>query len=140
MNPTSASQTPVRPGTLGTYDDWLDSDLRAHGSGRVLVVSARSLEPAPPLDESLDALYLDRVLRMSSLAPSLDRAHRALAAGGRLVVAVDPSEFKFAPLPDGGDVQLLCRLLSEAGFCRVELAHRSAQAIVVTAHRTDPDR
>jgi hypothetical protein len=140
MNPASASQTPTRAGTSGSYEDWLDADLQSCGGQRALVVSAGSLEPAPPVDESLDALYLDRVLRMSSLVPSLARAHRALVPGGRLVVAVDPAEFKFAPLPAGGDVQLLGRLLTDAGFCRVELAHRSAHAIVVTAHRAERDR
>jgi hypothetical protein len=127
---------PSRPLARDAFDDWLATDLAAQ-RGATLVISAQRSAPTALPSGIYETVYLDRVVAIAAPSAWLDRAHRALAAGGRLVVGVDPAEFSFAPLPAGGDVQLLGRLLGQAGFCRVELVHRSARRVVVSAQRVE---
>ena len=87
-----------------------------------------------------DAVYLHRVIAIAKPGRWLEKARQLLKPGGRVVAAVDPAEFSFAPLPAGGDTQLLGRILIDAGFCRVELIHRAIGLIVVAAHRDERDR
>jgi hypothetical protein len=90
--------------------------------------------------DAFDAVYLHRMVAIAMPGRWLERARQILKPGGRIIAAVDPSEFGFAPLPAGGDAQLLGRILIDAGFCRVELIHRAPDLIIVTAHRDERDR
>jgi SAM-dependent methyltransferase len=143
--------------------EWLAADLLARAVKQALVVSVAELEPVPlagavesvtmlrrsPLDGgsadlgwgfadgSFDAVYLHRMIRIAAPATWLARARRVLKPGGILLAVADPADFKFAPLPAGGDVVLLHRALQEAGFRRMELVCRSSRLIVVAAHRDD---
>jgi hypothetical protein len=148
----------------GTFEDWLATDLATRSAQRVLVVSAQPLDrsriptsagptalccPRPGHDDSLadlgvvgsfDVVYLCEIAGIAVDARWLDRAHRMLRPEGRIVLAVEPSEFSFAPLPAGGDARLLGRILTEAGFCRVQIVLRTARLIIATAQRTAGDR
>jgi SAM-dependent methyltransferase len=150
-------------GALDVFQAWLCADLRARAVTQALVVSAVSPDQLPavgalgsvtmhrrsPLDgaatdpkwgfadASFDAVYLHRMIRIASPATWLARARRVLKPGGTLLVVADPADFKFAPLPAGGDVLLLHRVLQEAGFGRTELVCRASRLIVVAALRDD---
>jgi hypothetical protein len=148
------------------FEEWLVGDLLARGDARVVVVSPLKLDPIH-LDPdgrvttlccsargvganfdvdrgfdsgSFDAVYLHRVIAIAMPGRCLGAARHLLKTGGYLVAAVDPAEFSFAPLPAGGDAQLLGRILTDAGFCRVELIHRAPSLIIVAAHRDERDR
>jgi len=152
------------PGTIGSpepFEEWLASDLRAarDASARVLVVSPFPLdstrvrahgrativlqEPANAgagrsghhfASGSFDVAYLHRLSVVTLPGRWLERAYRLLEPGGRIAVAVEPAEFSFAPLPAGGDAHLLARMLTDAGFHRPRVLHRSSRLIVAGAH------
>ena len=143
------------------FEEWLASDLRAAGdpSARVLVVSPLPLDSTrvrvhgrativwqKPGDAdagrtgphfasgSFDVAYLHRLSVITLPGRWLERAYRLLEPGGRIAAAVDPAEFSFAPLPAGGDAHLLARMLTDAGFHRPRVLHRSSRLIVAGAH------
>ena len=149
------------------FEEWLVGDLLARGDPRVLVVSplhfdSGHLDPGGRVTAlcrstregddaradadcgfaagSFYAVYLHRMIAIAMPGRWLERARHLLRPGGRVVAAVDPAEFSFAPLPAGGDAQLLGRILIDAGFCRVELLQRALGLIIATAHRDERDR
>ena len=138
MHPAQATPPNPRTAERDAFEAWLAADL-AGQAGATLVVTPESPAPASLAAGAYAAIYLDRVLTIASPGGWLERARRALSPGGRLVLAVDPADFSFAPLPAGGDLQLLGRWLADAGFCRIELAQRSPQRLVVSAHRAERD-
>jgi hypothetical protein len=148
------------------FEEWLVGDLLAC-EGRALVVSPLHFDPthldpdgrvmtlccstrageeaSAAVERRLagggfDAVYLHRVIAIAMPGRWIEKARQLLKPGGRVVAAVDPAEFSFAPLPAGGDAQLLGRILIDAGFCRVELIHRAPSLIIAAAHRDERDR
>ncbi|HXX86714.1 MAG TPA: methyltransferase domain-containing protein [Casimicrobiaceae bacterium] len=144
------------------FEDWLVSDVSALGEARVLVVSPQPLDrrriPASVGltmlcsrrgeradttrgadlgfgSGSFDAVYLCEMTGLAVDPRCLRRAHRALKPGGRVAVVVGPSEFSFAPLPAGGDARLLARILTDAGFCGIEIIRRTTRLIIAAAQR-----
>jgi SAM-dependent methyltransferase len=157
-NPHSA----VDDGALGAFQEWLTADLLARPVEHALIVSAvpldvpvmgarkfvtmlrpSSLERGTPdmkwafADGSFDAVYVHRMIRIAASATWLRSAFRVLKPGGTLLASADPSDFKFAPLPAGGDVILLHRAMQAAGFHRPELVCRSPVLIIVAGRRDD---
>jgi hypothetical protein len=150
---------------LGAFRDWLATDLLARAVRHALVVSALRADQGPLLgvhtsvtmlrrwppdggspvlelgfaDESFEAVYLHRMIRVEAPAPWLGTIRRVLTSGGTILAAADPADFTFAPLPTGGDAFLLGRALRAAQFCRTELVCRGPRLVVVAARRDDPD-
>ena len=150
----------VDDGALDAFREWLTADLIARPIEQALIVSAvpldvpvvgarkfvtmlrRSpLERGSPdmrwefADGSFDAVYVHRMIRIAAPPTWLASALRVLKPGGTLLASADPADFKFAPLPVGGDVVLLHRVMQAAGFHRAELVCRSSLLIIVAAHR-----
>lgn len=166
MTPTTLVQPAARASSdvaaaSSAFEEWLVGDLTARDDSRVLVVSPSHIDPrelpgkpavtmlcgseragADPgfVAESFDTVYLHRTVDIAAPGRWLDRAHRLLKPGGRLVAVFDPAEFTFAPLPAGGDACLLGRILSQAGFSRLEPVQRTPRLIVASAYRSERDR
>src|SRR5262245_17813434 len=168
MTPTALAQTAARASSdvatsSSAFEEWLVGDLSGRDGSRVLVVSPSQLDPrrfattaavtmlccsARASDDAdpglaaapFDNVYLHRMIAIAAPGQWLDRARRLLSVGGRVVIAIDPAEFGFAPLPAGGDARLLGRILADAGFCRVEIVHRTARLIIAAAYRDERDR
>jgi|SRR5450631_1720649 SAM-dependent methyltransferase len=162
----STPHAPADASALDAFREWLTADLRARSVKQALVVSAVQLDEAPRIgahesvtivrrsppdgssadlelgfaDGSFDAVYMHRMIRVAAPATWLGSARRVLKTGGAIVAAAVPADFAFAPLPAGGDVLLLRRVLQAAGFCRTELVCRTPRLIIVAAHRDDPDQ
>jgi SAM-dependent methyltransferase len=153
-------------GALGAFQEWLTADLVARPVEQALIVSAMPLDVPvagarkwvtmlrrSPLeggsrdprwefaDGIFDAVYAHRMIRIATPATWLGSALRVLKPGGTLLASADPADFKFAPLPAGGDVILLHRVVQAAGFHRTELVYRSPVLIIVAGRRDDhPER
>jgi SAM-dependent methyltransferase len=154
-------------GALDAFREWLAADLLVRPVEQALVVSTVHLDQLPvarigksvtmlrraPVEEgpadrqwefadgSFDAVYVHRMIRIAAPPTWLGSAFRVLRPGGTLLAAADPADFRFAPLPVGGDVVLLHRVLQEAGFRRAELVWRTPLLIIVAAHRDNlPER
>jgi len=148
------------------FEDWLAGDLSMQSEAYALVVSPQALDrrrfaavhgltilccPRGGRNDlragldlesartTFDVVYLHQMIGVAMDGRWADRAYRMLRPGGSIVVAVDPSEFSFAPLPAGGDERLLVRILIDSGFCRVRLLRHRTRLIIATAQRDAPE-
>jgi SAM-dependent methyltransferase len=92
-------------------------------------------EPWLPFDDaSVDGVVLYRVTSHAvDIQVLLGEASRLLRHAGRVVMIERPSDFAFAPLPEGGPAHLLHGRLREAGFAVLDVAQRAGSQVVAVA-------